>query len=412
MSRSHHASSTSQADGSLTFGVELKFFAAYWGDYESLDQSTGRHYLPADQGEAFEAIAREIQTAVRNEYRVYPQRPSGSSAAANDYTFYKTYWTVKKHEGDMEPDRDDVRVGRGWHDVEVTSPIMKLRDLSKTLPRVMRQLNTKFRLSLNESCAFQVHIGHGQYGFSPQTRELTIKKLATILWLAEARLDRLYRPDRIGEKWAVALSKCHINLAQEYKENRPLARRQPYLDWLQSIINRRIQDGSISVTRANQIQALWDEPDFNTLCGTMLAPRTGGKNGAYFSYCAAYSFFNLVSSRDEAPLKYTIEFRRPEGTLDPGVAVAWCRVFAAIVEYARRSSKESFQAVIGNLLLPEARYPLATFLQNVGCVAADYQPLFDKESSSAFNMTQVGNALPSTGSGSGFGSNQGGYYYQ
>lgn len=78
-------------------------------------------------------------------------------------------------------------------EVALHSPFLDAdnQDEHKNLPYVMATLKEMCRLKLNETCALHVHVGVS-YGFTP----LHLKKLRTLLWLAEARLWDLCDPDR------------------------------------------------------------------------------------------------------------------------------------------------------------------------------------------------------------------------
>ncbi|KAK3983997.1 putative amidoligase enzyme-domain-containing protein [Cladorrhinum sp. PSN332] len=371
----------------LTIGVELEFYVAH--QKKGLEYAPGDNALPHKEGQAqaFAKIANEIQTATHEE--VHNQHPSSSYWPPLTYEFYQKNWTVKDHEG-VKKGRDQ---NYAWHDVEVSSPIMKLSEVASTLQTVLGRLNDAFRLSADRSCAFQVHIGCGSAGFSP----LNVKKMATILWFAEGRLDQLYAPHRLYSKWAVGFDECRIGQDEQYMHSKPRSRRghgassdarAQYDYWLGSILEYRAEAGIITKERARRVRALWEEDDLEKLCGEMLVPKhMGGRMGVYYSeYCAAYSFYNFVHSRhDRQPPKRTIEFRRPEGTLNAAVATAWCHVFAAIVDYARAADREHYSGMVGKLSWTTAAYPTKEFLTDVGCRADHIQALWDKDNS-AFNQ--------------------------
>ncbi|KAK3983998.1 hypothetical protein QBC44DRAFT_313616 [Cladorrhinum sp. PSN332] len=355
---SQQATTSGSQPPGLTTGVEFEFFAAC--DYNSenvyQDKNTGYYILPTDQGQAFDVIKCEIEKVVTGGQKVHSQRPGDRRAVPdNNYDFYKRHWTVKKHESSME-----ATEGHSWHDVEITSPIMKPQDVSATLFPVLNRLNSTLKLCPDSSCAFQVHVGRGRGTFVLYE----VLKIVTILWLGESRLDQLYARHRIREGWAVGFREYPIRKESKYGSAREPA--SPlYNYWLQTPIATGVSENTISPNQAGRIQAMWGAETLKVLCERMLLPKPSS-HGAYFEYCAAYSFFNLVGSRDaEEPMKRTIEFRRPEGTLDPNVAVAWCKVFERIVYSGVFSDLEQFQALIGNLLNPD--FAVFDFLTFIGC---------------------------------------------
>ncbi|KAK4169999.1 hypothetical protein QBC43DRAFT_352252 [Cladorrhinum sp. PSN259] len=383
---------------SLTIGVEFEFFAAYRqaATLKSKCDDGDYYLLPDNQGDAFEHIANEIERATFYRDKVHNQRPGNHRAVPpNTFAYYEKYWTVKQHEGFMASSSSSHR----WHDVEIASPIMNPQDVPARLQPVLDRLKSNFHLGVSEHCALQVHVGCGSSGFTQET----IKKLATVLWLAQGRLDELYAPHRRRDPWAAGFEEYAIAKDPKYDRILPQNDSFLYVYWLQDVIDNALEQGEISRDKAKRIQLMWEEDSLSKLCGKEILQPIPSARGSYTEYSGAYSFYNLVQSREgsfysfssssdddddddygddseNATIKRTVEFRRPEGTVDADVAAAWCHVFAGLVEFARGSSQGNFQRVVGNLLLlPVDSYSLVAFLEQVGCEGGYIEVLLNKD---------------------------------
>ncbi|KAI1083061.1 putative amidoligase enzyme-domain-containing protein [Whalleya microplaca] len=93
---------------------------------------------------------------------------------------------------DTSIDGSDRR-GYYWLGVEIRSPAMWARDESyQEIAYVVNLLKSKYRLRVNSSCGFHVHVGNGRNFFTAET----IKRLAAFLWAADPMLSRLHAPYR------------------------------------------------------------------------------------------------------------------------------------------------------------------------------------------------------------------------
>lgn len=356
--------------GSLTVGVELEFFVASRKPGWQADADPRALLLSEDDGEV--DVLEEVRECIETQAKVeaYTEHPHHQNRFTPETGTEFSHWVVKREA--MEDDNDDPLYN--WHPVEVASAIMSPLQARHRLPVVMDAINSTFLTQVNDQTAFQVHVGCNSAGFPP----LTLKKLGTILWLGESRLDRLYAPWRHDVWHAVSIKVS--NLAYNSRSHPPswkLGTDREYLGWLKDIIDEGVNKGKIKDKDADSIGTLWRALGVNDIV-EMLKPSSRRR---LQPYTGAYSFFNLNGSRqtEGGPVKGTIEFRKPEGTMDPNVAVAWTRVFVKLVDFARLAEKSKFRRVVGKLLRNDEDYKVKDLLMEVGCEEGDVDCLLNKQ---------------------------------
>ena len=132
-------------------------------------------------------------------------------------------WIVKR---DTSVHEDDLEEYDGYVDVEVNSPIYNAppdddKDARKwkRVTRIMQKIQADWPSNrINKTCAYQVHVG-----LPTMYSLLDVKRLATMLWLAERRLLQLYGPHHREESgWYKPLSKqSRLALANPIEQSSP-----------------------------------------------------------------------------------------------------------------------------------------------------------------------------------------------
>ncbi|KAI0147879.1 putative amidoligase enzyme-domain-containing protein [Hypoxylon sp. NC0597] len=80
-----------------------------------------------------------------------------------------------------------------WEAIEIQSPALWARpECFEEVQFVVNVLTTSYRLRVNPSCGFHVHVGNGRFFFPPQH----IKRIGTFLWAADPMISRLHAPWR------------------------------------------------------------------------------------------------------------------------------------------------------------------------------------------------------------------------
>lgn len=101
-----------------------------------------------------------------------------------------TGWFV----GDDASVYEDKLPGYNWVGVELRSPALLANEASfAEIRRVVSLLRTNFRLRLNETTGFHVHVGLGTQQLPPRA----VLRLVQLLWCADGTLSQLHPPDRM-----------------------------------------------------------------------------------------------------------------------------------------------------------------------------------------------------------------------
>ncbi|KAK6833982.1 hypothetical protein PG987_008676 [Apiospora arundinis] len=229
-----------------------------------------------------------------------------------------------------------------WAQIEITSPILYFTPESLELVRyVVNLLQSEFRILINATMMYHVHVGRGAQGFS-----LTeLRAISALLYAASPRRDQLH-PIWCGPltSWAPGArphslmanldEKGMKKAAQQRKAAgpmNPLLTTETDMDlntWPASMValpyNRPIMtarahellQGWLGHQRANAfgIARIWQTKTMEELyqCMSTVFPETPKKH-SYF-YRPAYNFRNLVA---KPVVKKTVEFRQHCGTMFP-----------------------------------------------------------------------------------------------
>ena len=181
----------------LTFSVEIECIVVFGADEfeDGISLAEGflwekKHSLRMPYDEKVRIICRNkvIQILRTNGFQTYPY-----GAGKGDHE-----WTVAPNVAVMIEDGRRVD-GYLECDVEISSP--PLRFCPEALQRVKKLLGVlkeQFRLEVNTSCGFRVHIGNRKRGFPLQT----LKHLCMLTALFEHQLNSLHPAHRVGNESA------------------------------------------------------------------------------------------------------------------------------------------------------------------------------------------------------------------
>ncbi|KAK3986364.1 hypothetical protein QBC44DRAFT_384094 [Cladorrhinum sp. PSN332] len=365
----------------LTVGIELELFLAHTSGPENSGHDGNKTVLP-DQ---------ELLQSVCNSLReVFPAQcdvvldDEPSKVAHSYHGYYK--WTFEvKGEATLRYRNDESTLDHhyAWVPIEITTPAMKLHDVPPILNMTLEKaIKPVFIAGINSTAALHVHIGREDLGFP----ELTVKKLATILWLGEKRLDRLYarEPHTLFNSWARPFSATNIGSLGAFDSIDPLdpaGMSEKFRRWLKTPMDvaflecgpgreHQMSDRILLFGIDVRLKYLWDAESLEKVCELLLCIDEPNSRG---EFSAGYNFLNLIRNRvgtvgSEFPNpKRTVEFRKPAATLRVEVAAAWCHVFAELVGFAHRSNHLEFGDLVRKLFRVEAQYSMDDMLRDIGC---------------------------------------------
>lgn len=224
--------------------------------------------------------------------------------------------------------------------------------------KCIERIKNQVRIYLTPECSIHIHI-------RPQTMlqfDLqSFKKMASLLWLAEERLDKLYHPARSNPDSTLHRSlRCHTNLAMD-KEPPTTGRPDDYATVL----------GPVKLARGEEekLVTIWRACDCYDLRELLRVHASIGKHDY-----PAYNFINLFKVSD----KQTIEFRKTESTIDAQVVDAWIEVFLVFTDFCMTCSTKEFQRIMENLGKPDNVYTTWHLLRDIRCKSLTVEVLRQK----------------------------------
>lgn len=178
----------------------------------------------------------------------------------------------------------------------------------------------------------------------------SFKKMASLLWLAEERLNKLYHPARNSPPSSLhrSLRRCS-NLALD---------KDPLVTGSLGDLDVFLGPLSLDATEKNKLAIIWLAMDSHQLRELLRVHPSVGKHDS-----PAYNFFNLFL----ASQKQTIEFRKTESTIDAQVIDAWVEVFLLLTNFCMACSVKTFQRLVENLGKANTIYNTWHLLRDVGC---------------------------------------------
>lgn len=211
----------------------------------------------------------------------------------------------------------------------------------------IERIKNQVRIHLTSECSLHIHV-------RPQIIRdfdlVAFKKMASLVWLAESRLDKLYHPVRNSSDSPLQRSlRSASNLALD---------KSPYITG--SLDDYDIILGPVDLVGAekDKLVTLWRASGRYQLRELLRVHPDVGKHEF-----PAYNFFNWFMVSE----KQTIEFRKMESTTDARVIDAWVEVFVLLADFCMTCSVKEFQRIMENLGKPDSAYGTWNFLGDIGC---------------------------------------------
>ncbi|KAI1469959.1 putative amidoligase enzyme-domain-containing protein [Daldinia caldariorum] len=203
-----------------SFGIELEFLVAYLPHDVPDPNEVEAHALPPllrineTNYEATTKIKESIRATLRkNGIRV--SEPDYDLAAAEPAStdklpsrlHDKDKWSVTVDSSVQEKFMEKYK----WQPIEIQSPALWTTDESfQEIEYVTNILTYNYRLRVNPTCGFHVHVGNGKDFFTGET----IRRLGMFLWVADPMLSRLHPPWRRVHSYSSSI-RYHSRLACE-----------------------------------------------------------------------------------------------------------------------------------------------------------------------------------------------------
>lgn len=180
----------------ITFGVELEFLVPFLGPGEA-DPAAGtdeqravtRISWPAL---AFSAVQVEIYQLLESHHIPVHSSPVLNSKIGGNEAQVQLpeHWCIDKDQSVAERHK---AFGYSWVAVELRSPVLTANtDSFLQVAQVVTWLRERFRIRVNQSTGFHVHIGMGAQPLPPRV----VHRLAQLLWCADGMLSGLHPPER------------------------------------------------------------------------------------------------------------------------------------------------------------------------------------------------------------------------
>ena len=308
----------------LTWGVEFEFLVmSYDSKRDDPDPSNPAPGIPrrredleppqkrgAEQWTLLDIQAQIAETLRQNGINAMTNMDRMKARYNHNHMIPDSAWLVDTDETiDMEHTRETRRQraegGAFWYGIELISPPMYYSEESFIrLEKVCNIMSSNYRIIVNRTCGFHVHIGDGIAGFSMDT----LKKLMAFLWIFESQLEKIHPRHRKHNRFCPSLWKSiHEDF---YNPSR----------------------GDFE-TRKQGLERILRATTVNEVVGFF----TAGLNRP------AYNLSNLESTVSTS--KKTIEFRMHEGVdLSYSAKVLhWLRVCEGLVRFAREKPLDEVQ---------------------------------------------------------------------
>ncbi|KAI0146072.1 hypothetical protein F4776DRAFT_660940 [Hypoxylon sp. NC0597] len=265
-------------------------------------------------------------------------------------------WTDPTTNGKRMAVRPETQVGYFWLGFEFVSKTYRYQELgfSKSdLEITCRTLRTEFLVSINagkESKAASSRCGtHIHWGLSGTEYDLlTVKRVLTLMWVAEETLMDLHATWRQNAKYNALLQQgtniATVNISKLPSWITNLSKGKWTHDMEQNVPSR--VQGSLHCNKP-KIHWLWRAETMNDLA--MLVGE------AKKSRRASVAITELLPATSNFPGKVrrsqlnTIEFRHMQGSLHPTLIVAWISITAEIMRRCVDSSPEDFTNVLESI---------------------------------------------------------------
>ncbi|KAK8135859.1 hypothetical protein PG984_003799 [Apiospora sp. TS-2023a] len=261
-----------------------------------------------------------------------------------------------------------------WAPIEITSPVLYYNQESLELIRfVVNLLQSEFRILINETMMFHVHVGRGAQGFS----FTELQAITAFLYAAAPRLDQLHpiwcgplalwAPGPRPHSLMANLDKKEKAKAKSRREvagpTNPLLTTETYIEQKGRNTSRTLTPYQNPMTRLDAHEMLqqwkghqrahafgaariWETRTLEELYDCLSTVYLDRRDHSWH-YRPAYNFRNLVARK---VVKKTIEFRQHCGTLSPEAIVNWVSVAAGLCNFCVNSPfHESLSPVMRKL---------------------------------------------------------------
>ncbi|KAI0973751.1 putative amidoligase enzyme-domain-containing protein [Xylaria arbuscula] len=405
-----------------TLGIELEFIIFYTTPDQPVSAKDDARYGPVieapssitdseDWGESVENVAAQAiwvrQQVADVITSVGFKCKAGDTAKIEGETF--DAWTVVPDGSVRLPDDMSRAYSPLKHvGVEVTSPAFMAGTAAfEEISAVVRAINTAFRTVVPPCCGFHVHVGRGLEALELQP----VKRIASLLWLAENLLNTLHPSCRQGNSQCLSIrcsSDVRGGMAQgtatqfldESKPDEPSwnwdgvekDRQKPTYYWhtiqpgcWDMAPSRSLAEGYGMFMRELEDDRLTDLEKTKGVRKILSATDTGvmaelmSPNGVR----GAYNFANLNKGTKikwtvvERPTKPTIEFRQAAGSLDEEWIVVWAKICLALCgsTVVESSNDDFFQLLYdcGELSESPSRYNVFDLLHDIGLSGQDIE---------------------------------------
>ncbi|CAK7207420.1 hypothetical protein SEUCBS139899_010230 [Sporothrix eucalyptigena] len=348
--------------------------------HERFSDATQSVGSDAYQKQAYSSLARVIEQGAISEKpttgtassQIQPRAVSRSdvaNAGLREMHYWPSHWIVKKAnsvEHTKDDPRPDIQRTNGIAiPVELNSPKLAWRDLyapflvSKVLSRV-RTMPTY----VNYTCDVHVHVGRCD---GVAFTLATLKKLATILWLAEPILRSVRNPrspnfnndytwgfdQRRYSRLALALEKRSSPTDNVLVGEEVLMRvrsssgvhREECEDW------HKYMSGTGSAAFRNEaLRAIWQTASSQEL-GLLLSGSQREHRRLGFNFSA----FGGEDERSRTNPR-TVEFRILEGTLQDDLVQGWIQICGKLAELGMKGRQTKFREVVQYLVSKQPAY--------------------------------------------------------
>lgn len=172
----------------ITFGVELEFLVPYlqYGktDPAADDPEENRPLTRVPGGRLDNITAVQVQICEHLRDHKIPVDISSAFDNTQD-------WCI---DGDMSVMEGRHAFGYDWAGIELKSPVLTADDKESfaQVVRVVTLLRQRFRIRVNQTTGFHVHVGMGAATLPPRA----IHRMTQLLWAADGMLSGLHPPDR------------------------------------------------------------------------------------------------------------------------------------------------------------------------------------------------------------------------
>lgn len=194
----------------ITLGVELEFLVPFLLDRE-IDPapSTSSENRPVtrapDPQLAFDAIQLDIYTLLKK-HNIPVENILESTCRTILSKRLPRHWCVDQDASVTERQR---AFGYSWAGVELRSPVLIADSASYShVSQVVTLLRDHFRIRVNQTTGFHVHVGMGVDPLPPRV----VHRLAQLLWCADGMLSGLHPPERTLGPFAPSI-RLQSNLA-------------------------------------------------------------------------------------------------------------------------------------------------------------------------------------------------------